>query len=284
MKKTKMGFTLIELLVVIAIIGLLLAVTLPAIRQAKEVAKRVVCTAHLRSMTQVWQAYIQDNDNLIPKATTSCITAPPSPYRWMDGVDPTWAGYYSYTTYDRQGLEAAITLGTFYPYTDSLEIYRCTNHVPYNKVPSTGASWTWWPEKRLRSYSIVDNMNGFDFTTSGYSVTGGKPIKRLTELKNSSVKMVFIDEGRESSESWTIYPDRISWWDLPPIQHNNGSVFSFADGHAEYWKWESRKTVEYVRYCLYGEPTEYTDPVSAAAENPDFMRLLRACWGTKDLH
>ena len=27
------------------------------------------------------------------------------------------------------------------------------------------------------------------------------------------------------------------WWNLPGSRHNNGCVFGFADGHAEYRKW-----------------------------------------------
>ena len=59
------GFTLIELLVVVAIIALLISILLPALNQAREVAKSTVCLSNLRSLGMAVQMYVDDNNGFL---------------------------------------------------------------------------------------------------------------------------------------------------------------------------------------------------------------------------
>jgi prepilin-type N-terminal cleavage/methylation domain-containing protein/prepilin-type processing-associated H-X9-DG protein len=60
------GFTLIELLVVIAIIALLVAILVPSLAAARDMAKRMPCANNLRSVGLGISMYAQDSQEIIP--------------------------------------------------------------------------------------------------------------------------------------------------------------------------------------------------------------------------
>ncbi len=74
------AFTLIELLVVISIIALLIAILLPSLARAKELANRAVCAANVRGIVQSMFIYAQSNQSqfpsVLPPASTTYQNGP----------------------------------------------------------------------------------------------------------------------------------------------------------------------------------------------------------------
>ena len=64
--RNRRAFSLVELLTVIAIISLLISILLPALGKAREMGRRTVCLANLRSMAQGCIAYAIPNDGHFP--------------------------------------------------------------------------------------------------------------------------------------------------------------------------------------------------------------------------
>lgn len=97
-------FTLIELLVVIAIIAILASLLLPALKQAREMAKASSCTNTIKQMTMAGLMYVDEWDQYLPDRSPMCAESPEgvdwvhklAPYMGIDPADylkPNIGGY-----------------------------------------------------------------------------------------------------------------------------------------------------------------------------------------------
>ena len=128
----------------------------------------------------------------------------------------------------------AIMAGQLFPYCKEYNLYRCSNA----------------PKKYGLSYGIVDSMNGWN-GRNGQQYTNLVE-KNLIKIKRPVERIVFLDESPPTSGSWGINCVVEGWNDPVPRLHSNGTTFSFADGHSEFWKWKDKRTLEVSGYSSTG--------------------------------
>jgi prepilin-type N-terminal cleavage/methylation domain-containing protein/prepilin-type processing-associated H-X9-DG protein len=259
------AFTLVELLVVITIIAILAALLLPSLAKAKGEGQRANCLGNLRQLTLCWEMYAEDNQGIF------------APNNWIDdvgaGVDPatSWCEGNALTDTTTSNIQA----GLLFPYNRSTAIYHCPSDVS----TIVDASGNPLPQLRTRSYNMSQSVNGLGLmwdAQEGYIVDAVQPcFEKLSQVTNPppAQLLVFVDENEG-----TLLDDQFGypminegndlWWDMPSNRHNQGGNLSFADGHAEYWKWKA-PMIDTLSSGSIGQSV-------TASQWPDYLRIGNA--------
>jgi len=133
------GFTLIELLVVISIIAILIALLLPALREARHSAQVTTCLSNMRSMGQAMVMYAHDNRDAVAKHDYS--------RNYNGTVDGNYRhretniGFRGNANYPEQRTinHAAWLVNSYLP---SAAIFFCPGQTTFNEDAAFWYSWT----------------------------------------------------------------------------------------------------------------------------------------------
>jgi hypothetical protein len=296
------GLTRVDAIITVACIALVLAQAAVLNAGGRQRSKRELCLANLRMLTAAWKAYADDNGGkLVNGAPIGPADNPPAgtcpaPMAGTDGrtkalapapgniLATVWGGNYLTThqnelpwigpayAFDSSGQwlnplpqteclqRVAIQTGALWKYTGDYNVYRCP-------VGDKG---------ELVSYTIMDSMNGktiYSITSLPAALSASLLMKNIGQISRASSRMVFIDEGQPTPDSYAVYYDQQMWFDLPPVQHENGTCVSFADGHSVFHKWKAKETI-----TIGSSGTYSTRPATCDGFN-DLYWVQIGCWG-----
>ncbi len=236
------AFTLIELLVVIAIIAILAALLLPALRNAKNMAKSIACGSNLKQLGVAYESYCVDWSGYCPPAATGMGTDPENGkwtvFNWQRSL-------WSYVVGD-------LASHPYNPYDPPITktVFFCPSDPILTGAGSGGAS---------QNFRYGVNPNIFTAATgiTLVSPTSLEPNSYPASHAQSPSQNVLMDETwkTEVCHSWEYYPQGGGGGN---ITHSTGGNFLFMDKHAEYRKFPNGVPAYYV-----GWPWSNPDPTWA---------------------
>lgn len=251
----KKGFTLIELLVVIAIIAMLLAVIMPSLQAAKEIAATAVCLTNQKQLGTAYFLYAEDNDGKladgVPIADTSTgwkiVTIGGKTYRIHGFVAEPMDENGSFRNDSLEDKIRGFEKGALWAYLENYKVYNCPADKRWRKPPTeTNPALIRGTIGGYRSYSIgaVLSAYGLGMTSTGENEV---TILKYSDFSNPGNKIVFLEEADASGFNhftWNIFLNQRNWFDPFAIWHNGSSTFAFADGHADKYKWTDKIMID----------------------------------------
>lgn len=263
LKSSHLGkrFTLIELMLVIGIISILVAMLMPALKGAKDMARQSVCLSNMKQIGQAVSMYCSDYDDFFPSysyaSRTSFVFPSVSNYTYTSltaNLSP--LRYIAYSRY--------ITGPTIFGAGLFGKSHVTTCPVYLEMVSRGNSQWAGSADAKAQ---VVFKHGGtyafnshFDQTLSMVVSAGGTTLRRFSSVPRLSERAYFV-EG-ESSEARAASTGPVApttnkplWWG-----HANSGNFLFGDQHAESKSISAVPLIDEYPKQSYGEDTTLGAP------------------------
>ena len=186
---SRRGFTLIELLVVISIIALLVAILLPALRQAREIAKSSACLSNLRQIGVATHSYSVANHDMLPSNAFNAS--------WSN-----WTSWDNYLQAHISNVKPILAFAT--PNAPPQPIFHC----PGVKKPV--------PENGLWLSTYSSNRNVFGFTHPQFPPDRWV---RIDSIRRTS-EVIAVGDGNQAFNDQAGFTAAWMWFDYVPSATN----------------------------------------------------------------
>jgi prepilin-type N-terminal cleavage/methylation domain-containing protein/prepilin-type processing-associated H-X9-DG protein len=271
-RNKKRAFTLIELLVVIAIIAILAALLLPALAKAKEKTRRTICLNNLKQWGLAESMYVEDFNQTFPMTKIPNGTPGAAPGYFED--NPTWNDLYDFYTSSGGPYGMGAWFNALPPYVaqKSLEYYAAIPGTSAGTKPAIDAfnnantifrcpTAIIEPGLLAQPYDRVFFQIGMNSQgLTGINAAGTDYNLKVNQLSVGPSKFVVFDEGRTLISETPFYGNTAKETDIckPQVyttaltsRHTFGSSLTFADGHAQWYKYS---------YMCLNTPAKAADP------------------------
>lgn len=213
------GFSLIELLVVISIIATLLAILVPGLGKARNMARRTVCAGNLKQIDLAMHSYLSIYDDTFPAAKDPLD--PSKPYIWL------WMG---------RGFRRFLMphLGGNIDVNNPSVLFCPSDKTDPGKWESTSYSYS------MAFYHSPEQIDSLLYSANHAEQWDGNSAPPPIPQRNLSVKRL---SGKIISGEWLSNHQRTGnviddgWWCL--VGRRN---FLFVDGHVQFLKAEEIRT------------------------------------------